>query len=169
MVLVNGAEGIGTGWSTTIPNFNPKDIVANLRRLMDGEPQEPMHPWYRGFKGAITEVPTKSLSRAYTCSGTIAQVGVEVKRRGAVRRWPGGCHCRDRDPVLAWVVRSDFLFRDLYSSVMPRVPVSTCATVHPAPSSCWDLAAIRKAELLSAQRLLLLFLLLITCESQLYL
>jgi DNA topoisomerase-2 len=30
-VLVNGAEGIGTGWSTFIPNYNPCDIVANLR------------------------------------------------------------------------------------------------------------------------------------------
>ncbi len=30
MVLVNGAEGIGTGWSTSIPCFNPSDIVKNL-------------------------------------------------------------------------------------------------------------------------------------------
>lgn len=27
-VLVNGAEGIGTGWSTSIPNFNPRDLVG---------------------------------------------------------------------------------------------------------------------------------------------
>jgi len=26
-VLVNGAEGIGTGWSTSIPNYNPRDLV----------------------------------------------------------------------------------------------------------------------------------------------
>jgi DNA topoisomerase-2 len=38
-VLVNGAEGIGTGWSTTIPNYNPREIVDNLKRLMDGEEQ----------------------------------------------------------------------------------------------------------------------------------
>lgn len=31
MLLVNGAEGIGTGWSTKIPNYNPRDIVHNLR------------------------------------------------------------------------------------------------------------------------------------------
>jgi DNA topoisomerase-2 len=24
MVLVNGADGIGTGWMTKIPNFNPR-------------------------------------------------------------------------------------------------------------------------------------------------
>ena len=38
-VLVNGAEGIGTGWSTSIPNFNPHDIVKNIKRLMNGEEQ----------------------------------------------------------------------------------------------------------------------------------
>lgn len=59
MVLVNGADGIGTGWSTQIPNFNPEDIVKNLKRRMgrldedDGEekPFETMTPWFRGWTG----------------------------------------------------------------------------------------------------------------------
>jgi len=51
--LVNGAEGIGTGWSTFIPCFNPRDIVANLKRLMNKEPYEIMYPWYKGFTGTI--------------------------------------------------------------------------------------------------------------------
>jgi len=38
MSLVNGAEGIGTGWSTFIPCHNPRDIVSNLKRMMKGEP-----------------------------------------------------------------------------------------------------------------------------------
>ncbi|KAK2598044.1 DNA topoisomerase 2 [Conoideocrella luteorostrata] len=33
-ILVNGTDGIGTGWSTSIPNFNPMDSVNNLRRRM---------------------------------------------------------------------------------------------------------------------------------------
>jgi DNA topoisomerase-2 len=49
-VLVNGAEGIGTGWSSSVPNYNPRDIVANLKRLAAGEELQPIHPWYRGFK-----------------------------------------------------------------------------------------------------------------------
>lgn len=53
LVLVNGAEGIGTGWSTPVPSYNPKEVVANIRRLMAGEEQEPMLPWWRGFKGTI--------------------------------------------------------------------------------------------------------------------
>jgi DNA topoisomerase-2 len=35
MVLINGADGgVGTDWSTSIPNYNPVDIVANLKRLI---------------------------------------------------------------------------------------------------------------------------------------
>ena len=34
MVLVNGAEGIGTGWSTLIPQYSPLDIINNLRRRL---------------------------------------------------------------------------------------------------------------------------------------
>ncbi|KAF9569788.1 type II DNA topoisomerase [Agrocybe pediades] len=53
LVLVNGAEGIGTGWSTSVPCYNPTDIVDNIRRLMKGEEMVPMIPWWRGFKGEI--------------------------------------------------------------------------------------------------------------------
>ncbi|KAI8973430.1 DNA topoisomerase [Mycotypha africana] len=53
MVLVNGADGIGTGWSTNIPNYNPMDIIDNLFRLMNDEEIVPMVPWYRGFKGEM--------------------------------------------------------------------------------------------------------------------
>ena len=35
MVLVNGADGIGTGWMTKIPNYNPREIVANLQRMLE--------------------------------------------------------------------------------------------------------------------------------------
>lgn len=37
MVLVNGSEGIGTGWSTKIPNYNPREIIENLKRMIRGE------------------------------------------------------------------------------------------------------------------------------------
>ncbi|OAV87385.1 hypothetical protein PTTG_29452 [Puccinia triticina 1-1 BBBD Race 1] len=60
MVLVNGSSGIGTGWSSDIPNYNPVDIVNNLRRRLADEPMEPMHPWFRGFTGQILpEAPGK--------------------------------------------------------------------------------------------------------------
>ncbi|XP_046806449.1 DNA topoisomerase 2 [Lucilia cuprina] len=53
MVLVNGADGIGTGWSTKIYNHNPRDIMQNLRRMIAKEEPQPMHPWYKNFRGPI--------------------------------------------------------------------------------------------------------------------
>ncbi|KAJ9503325.1 DNA topoisomerase 2 [Exophiala xenobiotica] len=55
MILVNGADGIGTGWSSSIPNYNPEDIVENLKQRMAGEEWKPMQPWFRGFKGEVKE------------------------------------------------------------------------------------------------------------------
>ena len=52
-ILVNGTVGIGTGWSTNIPQFNPLNIINNIKLLMKGEPMIPMNPWYRGFTGNI--------------------------------------------------------------------------------------------------------------------
>jgi len=59
LVLVNGTEGIGTGFSSSIPSFNPLDIIANLRRKMKGEIMVEMKPWFRGFKGKVEKVDGK--------------------------------------------------------------------------------------------------------------
>lgn len=56
MVLVNGAEGIGTGWSTKIANHNPREIMQNLRRMINSEEPVPMHPWYKNFTGRMEYV-----------------------------------------------------------------------------------------------------------------
>jgi len=53
MVLVNGTEGIGTGYSTKIPPHDPEVIVKNLINMMDDKPFEKMIPWFRGFKGSV--------------------------------------------------------------------------------------------------------------------
>ncbi|KAI8814919.1 DNA topoisomerase [Cladochytrium replicatum] len=70
MVLVNGSNGIGTGWSTSVPNYNPRDLVENIKLLMEGEEPLPMSPWYRGFKGTI-ERETKD---KYKVSGIIEKI-----------------------------------------------------------------------------------------------
>lgn len=85
LILINGSDGIGTGWSSTIPNYNPEDIVDNLRRLMNGEEMLPMAPWFRDFKGTITQL---SADR-YKCSGIIKQTGdaeVEITEL-PIRMW----------------------------------------------------------------------------------
>lgn len=64
MVLINGALGIGTGFSTNIPCYNPKDIVKYLRlKLCGDDPQYQLQPWFMGFKGTIIEKNGKIFSR----------------------------------------------------------------------------------------------------------
>lgn len=89
MILVNGADGIGTGWSSSIPNYNPVEIVENLRRRMaDGatkEDMEPMIPWYRGFNGT-TEATAQD---RFKFTGTVRQISdteVEITEL-PVRYW----------------------------------------------------------------------------------
>lgn len=68
MILVNGAEGIGTGWSTKIPNFDPREIVANIKRLLDGNEPLNMVPWFKNYKGTIEELS----DHKYCVSGEIS-------------------------------------------------------------------------------------------------
>ena len=55
MCLVNGSEGIGTGWSTSIPCYNPLDICDNIRKKLKNPASNfrRMTPWFRGFTGHI--------------------------------------------------------------------------------------------------------------------
>lgn len=56
MVLVNGASGIGTGWSTSIPQHCPIEVINAVSAALKGmtEDQLPrIDPWYAGFTGTI--------------------------------------------------------------------------------------------------------------------
>jgi DNA topoisomerase-2 len=74
MILINGGEGIGTGWSTKIPPHNPKDIVTNLKRLINDKETVQMIPWFNGFKGTIEPNPKKDntyfVKGKYTVDGS---------------------------------------------------------------------------------------------------
>jgi DNA topoisomerase-2 len=55
MILVNGANGIGTGFSTTIPCYDPKEVLEYVKDSLLGiedEKWDPL-PWYKGFNGEI--------------------------------------------------------------------------------------------------------------------
>lgn len=60
MILVNGVTaGIGTGWSCSIPCFNPNEIIEGVRLWIQNRspvllPQ--FTPWYRGFEGVIEKI-----------------------------------------------------------------------------------------------------------------
>ena len=58
MVLVNGSKGIGTGFSTEIMCYNPRDIIAYIKNLLQDTKVVPMDfiPYYEGFNGTISKI-----------------------------------------------------------------------------------------------------------------
>lgn len=58
MLLINGSRGIGTGYSTFIPQFNPsdlKDAITQWLKTGSGLEQE-FTPYYSKFKGSIRKI-----------------------------------------------------------------------------------------------------------------
>lgn len=79
LLLVNGSQGIGTGWSTFIPPHNPVDVLDYIRAKLDGAEEKPLiRPFARGFNGKIealgdgTGYVTRGIARA---SGKSVAIG----------------------------------------------------------------------------------------------
>jgi DNA topoisomerase-2 len=51
--LLNGAEGIGTGFSTSIPNYKLDDIKQWYINKLSGKKSNELIPYYNNFKGRI--------------------------------------------------------------------------------------------------------------------
>jgi len=71
MVLVNGAEGIGTGFSSYVPPYRLEDLVTNIRNAFKGEAMVPMIPHFNGFTGAVT----KKGEHTWVLSGVVTKEG----------------------------------------------------------------------------------------------
>ncbi len=52
-VLINGAQGTGTGHSCTILNYHPEDVKNAVLAKLKNEKIKPLVPWFRGFKGKV--------------------------------------------------------------------------------------------------------------------
>ncbi len=49
MMLLNGAEGIGTGFSSVIPSFNHKDIIKSMIQFIETGSARKLKPWVRNY------------------------------------------------------------------------------------------------------------------------
>lgn len=67
MILINGMTGIGTGWSSSIPSYNPLDIISAVKVWINNGHKafdvmddisisllSECTPWYRGHTGDMT-------------------------------------------------------------------------------------------------------------------
>ena len=54
-LLINGSDGVGTGWRAYCPSYNPIELIKSTRLLVDDKRASlpEMLPWYFGYKGTI--------------------------------------------------------------------------------------------------------------------
>jgi len=74
MILVNGAEGIGTGFSCYVPPYDPEVIKHNILCALDQVAMAPMKPYFKGFKGKIT----KTKDHTWVMEGVVAKEGSQL-------------------------------------------------------------------------------------------
>jgi DNA topoisomerase-2 len=71
MILINGAEGIGTGFSCYVPPFDAEAVKHNILCCLDQVPMVPMKPHFKGFKGKIT----KTKDHTWVMEGLVEKEG----------------------------------------------------------------------------------------------
>ena len=73
MILVNGAEGIGTGFSTQVLPYSPVDLIDSIKNMMNDKPLKELKPYFHGFKGKISQE-----DKTYCISGTYETMGGDM-------------------------------------------------------------------------------------------
>lgn len=53
IMLLNGAEGIGTGFSSVIPSFNHKDIIKSMIQFVETGKAKKIKPWVRNYSEKV--------------------------------------------------------------------------------------------------------------------
>lgn len=89
-LLVNGSDGIGTGWNNRVPAYDPRALIECTRRLIDDAHAAlpPLVPHYSGFKGEVEVVGAQHVD----FWGVVEAVGVEelVVRELPPKKWTAG-------------------------------------------------------------------------------
>lgn len=63
MSLINGAEGIGTGYATRCLQYSPFDVIKAIKEVLaTGSVKTELKPWWNGFKGESKKVDARVLS-----------------------------------------------------------------------------------------------------------
>lgn len=74
MILVNGAEGIGTGFSCYVPPFDVDIVKHNIMCALDQVAMAPMVPHFKGFKGKVI----KTKDHTWVLEGVVAREGSQL-------------------------------------------------------------------------------------------
>ena len=74
MILVNGSEGIGTGFSCSVPPYDIQIIKHNIECALNQVAMVPMVPHFKGFKGKVT----KTKDHTWVLEGIVEKEGTQL-------------------------------------------------------------------------------------------
>ena len=76
--LINGISGIGTGFSCSIPAYNPATIIEYLKTKLRGGSNDGVSfvPYYEGFKGTVSTIDAQK----YLIKGRYEKIGEDKIR-----------------------------------------------------------------------------------------
>ena len=119
LVLINGSNGIATGFRTLLPSFNPADIIYNIQCKLGKRsgPMRKLMPWYGG--GYKTNNKTVETDRGWVFYGKVSidkgtvyitelpigisfedyeeKVLVKLQEKGIIRKF-NAAHVSENDP-----------------------------------------------------------------------
>jgi DNA topoisomerase-2 len=129
-LLLNGSQGIGTGWSTTVPTYRLSDVVEHVRSHIRGvAPSAPLHPYVEGFAGDIQPVLEENLGPVpvkYTTTGIIARTGPTAV---LITELPYGAWTADYKEILLKMVERGEIrrFQEKHTSEAVRFEITASA------------------------------------------
>lgn len=106
LALINGVNGIATGFRTLIPAFNPDDIIFNIKAKINGDQPRNLKPFYKGsYK---TNHLTTFDNNSWTFKGLIKFS--DDKKTATIEELPIGIAIDDyKDKVLSDLVQKGLI------------------------------------------------------------
>jgi DNA topoisomerase-2 len=122
-LLINGSDGIGTGWSTSVPTFHPlqlaKQVIARIRSGGSFSGRS-LQPWTRGFTGKIK---SSGKNNGFISQGTVTRTS---KTKLAITELPLGVWTNDYKEFLVDLVKEGAIkaFSEHHTSSTVKFEVS---------------------------------------------
>lgn len=78
-VLLNGSQGIGTGFASTIFPRNPKELVSYIKtKLSGGTKRYELLPYFRGFKGSVERLDNDNRYKICGCVDRVSATQIKI-------------------------------------------------------------------------------------------
>ena len=148
MILVNGAIGIGTGFSVNVPMYNPTDLVAAIKQILNGKSVPPLTPWYNKWTGVV---------QAEAKAGSFTSFGRVTRDKKAARivelpvyKWTEDYKCFLENLVTGGTIKS---FKSQYTDTDVLFEVELLPNTPDNPTALVELLQLRSNRNLSTNNI----------------